>query len=259
MTNAKSFRSRVAAAAFLSAAMFAPLAAASAAMPVDSVFKRPSVGPSIEVTAADVDASNQKLAGAYGALVTMWNNDFKQIGRSFVAPHIARYREAVRTPCGVITSDNAEYCAADNTIFYDEVFVAGMTKSAAMALGTDGDMAGIGIIAHEMGHAVAMQLGYQARDSYTNESTADCLAGAFAQQAQRDGSLEKGDLEEAFYGMSLAGDPVLEPTGNRRMDAMMQRRLARESHGTKDQRQENFRTGLNGGAKSCLESFAPLS
>ncbi|HEY4218027.1 MAG TPA: neutral zinc metallopeptidase [Gemmatimonadaceae bacterium] len=250
MIHVRTLRARVAAVAF-SVAVFAPAAVANAAAPTKN--------PTIEVTEADVAASNQKLAGAYGALVDMWTNDFKQLGQQFDAPHIARYEGAVRTPCGVIDSNNAEYCSADNTIFYDEVFVAGMTKSAAQALGTDGDMAGIGIIAHEMGHAVAMQLGFQARDSYTNESTADCLAGAFAKQAQHDGSLEKGDVEEALYGMSLAGDPVLEPTGNRRMDAMLQRRLARQSHGTKEQRQDNFRTGLSGGAKACLGNYMPIS
>jgi len=251
MILANSLRSRLAAAAVFSAAVFAPVATARAAAPTKN--------PTIEVTQADVDASNQKLAGAYGALVDMWTKDFKQIGERFVAPHIARYEGDVDTPCGVIAANNAEYCSADNTIFYDEVFVAGMAKSAAQALGTDGDMAGIGIIAHEMGHAVAMQLGYHARDSYTNESTADCLAGAFAKQAQRDGSLEKGDVEEALYGMSLSGDPVLQPTGNRRMDAMLQRRLARQSHGTKEQRQDNFRTGFSGGAKACLSDFTPIS
>jgi hypothetical protein len=251
MIHANVLRTRVAAAAVFSAAVFAPFAAANAASPTKN--------PTIEVTQADVAASNEKLAGAYAELVDMWTNDFKAIGQQFVAPHIARYEGDVDTPCGVIDANNAEYCSADNTIFYDEVFVAGMAKSAAQALGTDGDMAGIGIVAHEMGHAVAMQLGYHARDSYTNESTADCLAGAFAQQAQRDGSLEKGDVEEALYGMSLAGDPVLEPTGNRRMDAMLQRRLARQSHGTKEQRQDNFRTGFSGGAKACLSDFSSIS
>jgi predicted metalloprotease len=135
------------------------------------------------------------------------------------------------------------------------VFVAGMGKAAANELGTDGDMASVGIIAHEMGHAVAMQLGYRSRSSYENESTADCLAGAFAKQSEHDGYLEKGDIEEAFYGMSLAGDPVPEPTGNPRYDAMVHARLARQSHGTKDQRMDNFRAGLNGGAKVCLSDF----
>ena len=73
-----------------------------------------------------------------------------------------------------------EYCPNNNTILYDEVFVAGMAKTASNALGTDGDMASVGVIAHEMGHAVAMQLGHASRSSYQNEATADCLAGAFA-------------------------------------------------------------------------------
>ena len=66
---------------------------------------------------------------------------------------------------------------------------------------------------------------------------------------------EKGDLEEAFYGMSLSGDPTPQPTGNVRRDAMIQARLARESHGTKEQRMNNFRSGLDGGAKVCLEEL----
>lgn len=244
--------SRLAAAAFFSASAIAPISHRFQA-PRNSVAQ-----PAIEVTQQDVDASNTKIAGAYSALATMWTNDFKQIGERFVVPQIARYTGAARTSCGVIRGNNAEYCYRGNTIFYDEVFVAGMTKSAANALGTDGDMAGIGIIAHEMGHAVAMQLGHESRSSYDNESTADCLAGAFALQAKHDGTLEKGDVEEAFYGMSLAGDPTPESTGNARMDAMVQARLSRQSHGTKEQRMQNFSSGLNGGPKACLEEFNSL-
>jgi len=242
MTISNIMRTRMGALAF-TAASLAPL-------PV----KHP-----IEVTPSDVAASNQKIASAYGSLVAMWTKDFEQIGERFVAPHVARYRGTAMTSCGVIRANNAQYCERSNTIFYDDVFVAGMAKSAAESLQTDGDMAGIGIIAHEIGHAVAMQLGHQSRDSYDNESTADCLAGAFANQADKNGELEKGDIDEAFYGMSLGGDPVPEPTGNVRFDALVQARLARQSHGTKEQRMQNFREGLNGGAKACLEEFRGLA
>ena len=139
-----------------------------------------------------------------------------------------------------------------------EVFVAGMAKVAANHLRTDGDMTGIGIIAHETGHAVAMQLGHRSRDSYQNESTADCLAGAFAHQAKRDGTLEDGDMDEALLGMEMAGDPEPRTTGNDRYDAMMARRIARQSHGTKDQRVRNFRAGVNGGPAACLDEFSLL-
>jgi predicted metalloprotease len=211
--------------------------------------------PVIEVTARDVAAANQKIGMAYTALVDMWTQQLRQVGVRFVAPRVLRYTGRAVTPCGIVSANNAEYCPSRNAIVYDEVFVAGMAKAAAYSLGTDGDMAAVGIIAHEMGHAVAMQLGHQSRSSYESEATADCLAGAFARQSQHDGTLENGDIDEAFFGMSMAGDPTPEPTGNRRMDALIQARLARQSHGTKDQRMQNFRTGLDGGPGACLEEL----
>jgi predicted metalloprotease len=231
------------------------LAVPGAALHAASPATDPGRVPEVEVTERDVTAANQKIAAAYSALVQMWTNEYRQIGERFVAPRIARYDHSILTACGVIRPENAEYCPNSNTIYYDEIFVAGMAKLAANALGTDGDMAAVGVIAHEMGHAVAMQLGYHSPDSYENESTADCLAGAFAKQSQHDGYLEAGDIDEAFFGMSLAGDPTLEPTGNRRIDAIRHARLERQSHGTKEQRMANFRTGLNGGAGACLEDF----
>jgi predicted metalloprotease len=213
---------------------------------------------SITVTPADVQWSNQKVAMAYGALVDMWSTDFNQIGERFVAPRIIRYTGQAATRCGMIQPNNAQYCQAANAIYYDEVFVAGMAKIAARRLGTDGDMTGIGIIAHETGHAVAMQLGYRSRNSYDNESTADCLAGAFAYQAARDKSLEDGDMDEAIFGMELAGDPEPRATGNERYDAMIARRISRQSHGTKEQRVENFEIGARGGPGACLDAFRSL-
>lgn len=212
----------------------------------------------VRVTPADVQWSNQKVAEAYGALIDMWTKDFNEIGERFVAPRIVRYTGAARTACGVIEANNAQYCSAANAIYYDEVFVAGMAKLAASQLHTDGDMTGIGIIAHETGHAVAMQLGHRSRSSYDNESTADCLAGAFAYQAKLDKTLEDGDMEEALFGMEMAGDPVPQTTGNGRYDAMVARRIARQSHGTKEQRVANFEAGVNGGPGACLEDFRDL-
>jgi predicted metalloprotease len=243
---------RVGAAALL-LATFAPAQYAHAAGVEPA--RRPARVPSIEVTRRDVTASNKKVGMAYGALIQMWTDQFKRIGEHFTAPRIARYEGDNFTACGLIRADNAEYCPDDNTIYYDEVFVAGMQKLAGNQLATDGDMAGVGIIAHEMGHAVAIQLGHESRSSYQNESTADCLAGAFTQESQRNGSLEKGDIDEAFYGISMSGDPTLRPTGNARRDAMMQAQLARYAHGTKDQRLDNFRRGLNGGPAACLADF----
>jgi predicted metalloprotease len=212
-----------------------------------------------ELTERDVAASNDKVRMAYSDLAAMWSNGFAAMRERFATPRLLRYRGPVRSGCGVMQPDNAAYCPLDNAIYYDEVFVAAQAKSAASELGTDGDMAGIGVIAHEMGHAVAIQLGFESRSAYDNEAAADCLAGAFAKHADRNGSLEKGDVEEAFFGMAAAADPTPELTGNRRIDRVILTRAAIMAHGTKEQRQQNFRAGLEGGAGACFEELSSIS
>ena len=209
----------------------------------------------VTVTERDVAQSNQKIREAYSALATMWTQDFQQMGRRFVVPRVYNYRGNVRTSCGVMTTNNAAYCPTNNAIYFDEVFVAAMQKSAARKLGTDGDMAGIGVIAHEMGHAAAMQLGFASRASYDNEAVADCLSGTFVRRVQQDttlGRLDAGDLDEALEGVAAAGDPAVEMTGNALVDARRQAMLRRMAHGTAEQRVANFRTGLDRGIRGCL-------
>jgi predicted metalloprotease len=207
------------------------------------------------ISERDVAASNKEIAAAYGALVDMWSANLEQLGVQFEPPALLRYRGAIRTACGVLGGDNAEYCPTRNAIYFDEVFVARQARNAAAALGTDGDMVAVGIIAHEMGHAVAAQLGDWSDVPYENEAAADCLAGAFAQQSQKDGLLEKGDLEEAFFGLAAAADPTPQLTGNRRIDQRIELRMALMGHGTREQRMGNFKAGYDAGPGACLESF----
>ncbi len=234
----------------LAIALAVAAASSAAAEPV----RRPAPTPP-HVTAEDIAASNAKLQSAYGALVAMWTEDFKDLGVRFAAPAVARYRGNVRTSCGIMSANNAAYCPQRNAIFFDEVFVARLAKAAAEQLGTDGDMAGIGIIAHEMGHAVAIQLGEDSPIPYENEAAADCLAGAFTRRSAKDGLLEKGDLEEAFFGLAAAGDPTPEYTGNRRIDRHISLRAQLLGHGTREQRLSNFRSGFEGGSGACLSVF----
>ena len=207
------------------------------------------------LTERDVAASNEEIAAAYGALVNMWSADFRQLGVQFEAPALLRYRGAARTACGVLGGNNAEYCPSRNAIYFDEVFIARQAKNAASALGTDGDMVAVGIVAHEMGHAVAAQLDDWSDVPYENEAAADCLAGVFAQQSQKEGLLEQGDLEEAFFGLAAAGDPTPRRTGNHRIDRRIALRTALMGHGTREQRMGNFKAGYDTGPGACLESF----
>jgi uncharacterized protein len=238
LLNARWVRSATAALALVAAAASAAFAAQSPPLP--------------DVTEADVTASNAKVKMAYDALVAMWSRGFDEMGGRFVAPAIMRYRGTVRTSCGVMPANNAVYCPQRNAIYFDDIFVARQAKAAAATLGTDGDMAAVGIIAHEMGHAAAMQLGAISRLPYENEAIADCLAGAFTHESERNGSLEKGDLEEAFFGLAAAADPTPEFTGDRRIDRQIALRAQVLGHGTRDQRLSNFGQGYKGGINACL-------
>jgi uncharacterized protein len=252
---------RHAAALALAGAAVAGYAAVQAPAPAfalgTAAVAAPPSGP-VRLTERDVAASNEKIALAYRHLAAMWTDHFERVGERFAVPRLARYRGNAATSCGVMPENNAAYCPSRNTVYFDEVFVAGQAKLAARELGTDGDMTAIGILAHEVGHAVALQLGHRARFTYDNEKAADCLAGAFARQADRDGALEPGDVEEAFYGMAAAADPEPELTGNARLDRRILTRAALLGHGTREQRQANFRAGLQHGASVCIPQLQAL-
>ena len=219
-------------------------------------FRDDPTRPSVTVTAKEIAASNAEVVAAYGALMAMWTAHFEQVGSRFEQPSLIRYRGTARTSCGVMPQNNAVYCPQNNGIYFDEAFVAAVGKQIGQQLGTDGDMATVGVIAHEVGHAVAIQLGYTSPFTYVNEATADCLAGAFARASRADGTLEEGDLEEAYYGMAMAGDAEPELTGNARVDVRIRRRAALMGHGTREQRMENFERGLDRGPPGCLPAFA---
>src|SRR2546423_5624623 len=97
----------------------------------------------VTLTERDVEASNQKVAAAYGALVSMWDAEFKRVGDHFVVPRIARDRGPMRSSCGILPTSNAMYCGRNNTIYYDDVFLAAQSKLTGAALGSDGDMAAV--------------------------------------------------------------------------------------------------------------------
>ncbi|HET9799307.1 MAG TPA: neutral zinc metallopeptidase [Gemmatimonadaceae bacterium] len=231
------------------------LALAGVALPRTLLAGPAPVAVPADITETDIAASNAKVNAAYGALVSMWGQRFADLGLRFAPPALLAYRGTTRTACGVMSANNAAYCAALNAVYFDETFLARLAGAASRQLGTDGDMAAIGVIAHEMGHAVVVQLGASSRIPYENEAAADCLAGAFTEESARDGSLEPGDLEEAFFGLAAAGDPTPELTGDRRIDARILTRASLVGHGSREQRLENFRAGYSRGAGVCVDAL----
>jgi predicted metalloprotease len=200
-----------------------------------------SQAASMPVTIFDRFAMQRQVDMATRYFETVWSQLFASRGARYASPKIVAFTGSVSTGCGVLGSNNAFYCGADNNIYYDAVFFAGMMKAAANYLGTDGDYAPIVILAHEWGHAVQAQLDSASLIGLFRENMADCLAGAITQQAAFDKHLDKGDLEEAKFALITGGDApgkawmVFDPG----------------AHGTASTRVGEFLKGYQGGVRAC--------
>jgi hypothetical protein len=164
-----------------------------------------------------------------------WRREFESRGWDYTSPDaITGYTRRTRTACGRAVLGNAFYCQASNSIFYDvNLLKRGFTNV--------GDYAPVAIIAHEWGHAIQELRGYtrNLRRSTSNtlkmEQMADCMSGAYTQDAEARGALNEGDVAEANeLFRSLGGD---------------------RSHGTAKQRVAAFQKGLKGGVDACVAGW----
>jgi predicted metalloprotease len=192
------------------------------------------------LTVADEVAVQKKVDAAARYFQAVWAQIFASRGARYASPRLVSYTGSVKSGCGVLGSNNASYCGADNRIYYDSVFLTRMMKNAAEHLGTDGDYAPITVLAHEWGHAVQAQLDSASYIGLFRENMADCLAGAITQRANIDHHLDRGDLEEAKYALAMGGDKagttwVFDPN----------------AHGSSSTRVGEFMKGFRGGVRAC--------
>jgi hypothetical protein len=131
--------------------------------------------------------------------------------------------------------NNAFYCSASNSIYFDYNFISKVYSQV-------GDYAAVSIIAHEWGHLVQTQLGISNGRFFSiqMELQADCSAGAYTKYAEGMRELEEGDMEEAGVGLFNAGDPRGMPW------------FASQAHGKSMQRISAFLDGYKGGARACF-------
>ncbi len=150
----------------------------------------------------------------------------------------------VTTACGRVTEDDyAEvfYCTLDQGIYY-------LTDFAMLMDRRFGDYAWPHIISHEWGHHIQFLLGIRSSlepeldgglYDIELELQADCLAGVYAQEAVARGWLTESDLNDAYQITLFSGDSP----GTSFDDPL--------AHGTGDQRQQAFTTGLEDGLFGC--------
>ena len=136
-----------------------------------------------------------------------WGRIFAQSGKKYIPPKMVLYSGSTRTACGYGQAAMGPfYCPSDHKLYVDLSFYKDMQRK----LGGGGDFALGYVLAHEVGHHVQTLLGISSqvqklqsqvspkeanRLSVKLELQADCLAGVWGHDMQRQGILEKGDLQ----------------------------------------------------------------
>ena len=190
-----------------------------------------------------------------------WGAIFKDMGRQYAQPKLVMYRGATRTACGTGQSVMGPfYCPADSTVYIDLSFYDEMQSK----LGAGGDFAQGYVIAHEVGYHVQKLLGIESkvrqlqqnasqaeanRLSVKMELQADCFAGVWGYNMQKQDYMETGDLQEALNAAEAIGDD--------RLQQQSQGRVVPDSftHGTSQQRYTWFKRGFDSGDPAQCNTF----
>jgi hypothetical protein len=171
------------------------------------------------------------------------------------------FRNATQTGCGIgQTAMGPFYCPLDQKIYID----LGFYDELRSRFGAPGDFAQAYVLTHELGHHVQHLLGIDDRVrraqienpdqanalSVRLELQADCFAGIWAHETQREQMLEPGDVEEALNAASSVGDDRIQraATGHVNADTF--------THGTAVQRAMWFRRGFDSGNPKECNTFA---
>jgi predicted metalloprotease len=192
-----------------------------------------------------------------------WGELFRQMGRQYQQPRLVLFSGAVESACGFAEAAVGPfYCPGDRKLYIDLSFYRDLRDK----LGAPGDFAQAYVIAHEVGHHVQNLLGiaervHAARSRRSRaeanalqvkmELQADCLAGVWANNAQRARQiLESGDIEEGLNAASAIGDD--------RLQRQAQGRVVPESftHGSSAQRVRWFKRGIDSGDPGQCDTFA---
>ena len=172
----------------------------------------------------------------------MWNKK-----GDYQTARMVLFRRGVRSACGTAsTAVGPFYCPLDNQVYIDLSFYDELRRR----FGAPGDFAQAYVIAHEVGHHVQSLRGLLSksrdnRDQIAVELQADCFAGAWAQDADRRGLLEVGDIDEALNAAAQIGDDTLQ----RKTQGHVQPETW--THGSAEQRSAAFKKGYSGGISAC--------
>ena len=210
-------------------------------------------------TGADANSDTEcRMVATADSLDRFWEG---QVGNYRGPADVVLFEGATQSRCGAASSATGPfYCPADESIFLDVAFFDTLSRDYGAS---NGSLSQMYVLAHEWGHHISNITGTLqgvGRDtgptsgSVRLELQADCFAGAWV----RDASTVTDDygvpflkpvtdreIADALSAAAAVGDDhIMESAG-------VQVTPERFTHGTAEQRQRWFSTGLDRGAASC--------
>ncbi len=226
-----------------------------------------SSAPSNQSTGGDDDTcsseAEQILCGATIDVQEYWIEQYPESfqGLEYPVTQTVFFSGFTNTGCGQASSQTGPfYCPADNLVYFDLDFLAKLQSD----FGAEGDLAAQYIVAHEYGHHIQNALGINAemyrkqqqdprnKNAYSValELQADCLAGAWANDANARGQFDSdAEIEEALNAANAVGDDVIQQATQGRVDPESW------THGSGEQRMRWFNVGFTTGDPNQCDTF----
>jgi uncharacterized protein len=227
-------------------------------------------GPAPPVaTGTPNDPTGRFVALVLGDTEDRWKEIFAASGRTYHPPRLRLFSGAEQGGCGLARAAMGPfYCPNDQRIYLDISFFDDLqNKFGGCSNSNACKFSEAYVIAHEVGHHVQDELGIlprvrqeqQAAASKAEQNAlqvrielqADCLAGIWANRAQRKHNfLDPGDVDQALQTASAIGDDRLqrETQGYVVPDAF--------THGTSAQRKRWFMAGFKQGDLAACNTLA---
>ena len=212
---------------------------------------------------AGSDEQSEFVRAILGDTEDTWREIFQGAQRQYQDPTLVLFSGGVDSACGFASAAVGPfYCPGDRRVYID----LGFFRELDQRFGAAGDFAQAYVIAHEVGHHVQTLLRVSAKVNAARqrgeklegdngllvrqELQADCLAGVWAQHAERRLDwLEPGDLEEALNAANAIGDDRLQQRSRGQVvpDSF--------THGTSAQRVRWFKRGFEKGDPGLCDTF----
>ena len=217
---------------------------------------------------APSDRTGDFVAAVIGSTEDVWTDIFRANGQSYRPPKLRLYSGATSGgACGMAQSAMGPfYCPPDKRVFLDTSFFRDMEQKFRACTGKQCEFAQAYVMAHEIGHHIQNQLGILPRAMQLQQSAgskaqanniqvrvelqADCLAGVWANHAQRKKAfIDPGDVEGAIGIATAIGDDRLQKQATGRVvpDSF--------THGSSEQRVRWFKVGFESGRVSSCDTF----